>query len=399
MGMYRSKEYELAKLSSSIFVKNFPDKRSKAGKRPPLNKNNFRFKLPKDFYKESGENVNSKSYAHVINAGPHQFHKKEDSPAIVLDETYANKMDYSLALLGKVKEFTSLTNLNVVLANEGCQLVSTFPLQVEVAGGNKMICKYMCKGFTWKCRDVEIQSDVMIIPLGGCEMVLGIQWLASRGNILTNFKELKMEFKYKGKRVLLRGTPKSEIQWMQDVFAMPTTLPPKRPFDHKIPLKKGTIPINSMPYRHTPTQKDAIEVMVNELLKTGVITGVKKKDETWRMCIDYRRLNNATIKDKLPIPVIKELIDELQGSQYFTKLDLRSGYHQIRMHPEDVEKTAFKTHEGHYEFLVMPFSLTNAPSTFQALMNSLFKAFLRRFMLVFFDDILFYSPDLETHVL
>ncbi|GJS15404.1 RNA-directed DNA polymerase, eukaryota, reverse transcriptase zinc-binding domain protein [Tanacetum coccineum] len=188
MGMYRSKEDELAKLSSSIFVPNFPDKfsakelwtvckqyeivvdafipdrRSKAGKRfgfvrfikifdvdrlvnnlctiwvgrfklhaniarfqrPPLNKNNSQSShnkgdqsAPKDFYKESGENVNSKSYAHVVNAGPHQFHKKEDSPAIVLDETYANKTDYSLALLGKVKDFTSLTNLNVVLANEG----------------------------------------------------------------------------------------------------------------------------------------------------------------------------------------------------------------------------------------------------------------------------------------
>ncbi|GKB83016.1 nucleotide-binding alpha-beta plait domain-containing protein [Tanacetum coccineum] len=164
MGMYRSKEDELAKLSSSIFVTNFPDKRSKAGKRfgfvrfikifdvdhlvnnlctiwvgrfklhaniarfqrPPLNKNNSQSShnkgdqsAPKDFYKESGENVNSKSYAHVVNAGPHQFHKKEDSPAIVLDETYANKTDYSLALLGKVKDFTSLTNLNVVLANEG----------------------------------------------------------------------------------------------------------------------------------------------------------------------------------------------------------------------------------------------------------------------------------------
>jgi hypothetical protein len=124
---------------------------------------------------------------------------------------------------------------------------------------------------------------------------------------------------------------------------------------------------------------------------------VKKKDGGWRMCVDYRYLNELTVKNRYPLPIVDELLDELHGTRWFTKLDLRSGYHQIRLLPGEEYKTAFKTHHGHWEFKVMPFGLTNAPGTFQKAMNLLFAPLLRKGVLIFMDDILVYQRTLEGH--
>lgn len=163
------------------------------------------------------------------------------------------------------------------------------------------------------------------------------------------------------------------------------------------------------PYRHPKVYKDEIEKTIKELLDMEFIRRssspfassvvlVKKKDGTMRMCIDYWMFNKKTVKNKYSIPRVDDLIDELYGARYFSKIDLRSGYHQIKMKEEDIHKTTFRCHYGHFEFLVMPFGLTNAPATFQSTMNQVLREQLRRFVLVFFDDILVYNKTWEEHL-
>jgi hypothetical protein len=193
-----------------------------------------------------------------------------------------------------------------------------------------------------------------------------------------------------------------------DIFQEPTELPLEREVDHQIPLQPHDAIVNSRPYRLSFNQNDTMGSLILQLFKNKVIRPsvspysspailVKKKDDSWRLCIDYRKLNKLTVKNKYPIPIIEDLLDELHGAQIFSKIDLRSGYHQIRMQPRDIPKTAFSTHQGHFEYVVMPFGLTNAPATFQTLMNKLLHKYLRKFVLVFFDDILIYSKSVAEH--
>lgn len=208
------------------------------------------------------------------------------------------------------------------------------------------------------------------------------------------------------------GVP-AEVQALltefEDVFQEPQSVPPSRVHDHAIHLLPGTVPVNVRPYRYSPLQKDEIERQVAEMLQAGLIVPsispfaspvllVKKKDGSWRFCVDYRKLNSITLKNKFPMPIVDELLDELGGSKWFSKLDLRAGYHQIRMVPEDEHKTAFKTHCGHYQFREMPFGVCGGPSTFQCGMNFMFAPQNRKYVIMFMDDILVFSKSFLEHL-
>ncbi|KAL0562073.1 hypothetical protein IC582_002523 [Cucumis melo] len=185
-------------------------------------------------------------------------------------------------------------------------------------------------------------------------------------------------------------------------------LPPHREVEFAIELEPGTVPISRAPYRMAPAELKELKVQLQELLDKGFIRPsvspwgapvlfVKKKDGSMRLCIDYRELNKVTVKNRYPLPRIDDLFDQLQGATVFSKIDLRSGYHQLRIKDEDIPKTAFRSRYGHYEFIVMSFGLTNAPAVFMDLMNRVFREFLDTFVIVFIDDILIYSKTEAEH--
>lgn len=209
---------------------------------------------------------------------------------------------------------------------------------------------------------------------------------------------------------LLPSAIQTILQEYEHLFEAPTHLPPSRACDHSIPLIPGAKPVNIRPYRYPPSLKTEIERQVQDMLDTGVIQHshsafnspvllVKKKDNTWRFCVDFRHLNALTVKRQFPIPVMDDIFHELSAAKWFTKLDLRAGFHQILLQPGEEHKTAFSTHEGHFEFRVLAFGLTGAPATFQGAMNATLKPLLRQCVMVFFDDILIYSPSFDQHLI
>jgi hypothetical protein len=187
-----------------------------------------------------------------------------------------------------------------------------------------------------------------------------------------------------------------------DIFASPTGVSTHWQVKHPFDLTPDAPLPNGLVYRRSLMENDEIRRQIQELLQKGHIRPnsspcgssivlVQKKDETWRLCIDYRALNKITVRNRYPIPRIDDLLDQLKGAKCFNKIDLKSGYHQVPIEPTDVWKTTFKPKEGLYEWLVMPFGLTNAPTTFMRLMDDVLRPLTNSFVVVYLDDILIFN--------
>ncbi|GKA75195.1 putative reverse transcriptase domain-containing protein [Tanacetum coccineum] len=264
---------------------------------------------------------------------------------------------------------------------------------------------------------IPSKSEILIVRGDGCS-----EGHRTRLNIISCTKVQK--YLLKGSHVFLAHVTTKEIEDKSekkrledvpivkdfpDVFPEDLPgLPPTRQVEFQIDLVPGAAPVARAPYRLAPSEMKELSEQLKELSDKGFIRPssspwgapvlfVKKKDGSFRMCIDYRELNKLTVKNRYPLPRIDDLFDQLQGSSIYSKIDLRSGYHQLKVREEDISKTAFRTRYGHYEFQVMPFGLTNAPAVFMDLMNRVCKPYLDKFVIVFIDDILIYSKNKQEH--
>ncbi|KAK7264749.1 hypothetical protein RJT34_32359 [Clitoria ternatea] len=317
-----------------------------------------------------------------------------------------------------------------------------FDLFVHTPGNNPIVTSKAC----WKCPIVidgrDFKANLFCLPLSGLEVIIGLDWL-SDNHVLIDCHNKTIMFKEpvnlnpedsrfltanqvsaslkggaQGFMLLLstKGEQESKIKNLPVVCEFPDVfpedipgLPPERDVEFSIDLVPGVGPISIAPYRMSPLELAELKKQLEEMIEKQFIRPsvspwgapvllVKKKDGSMRLCVDYRQLNKVTIKNRYPLPRIDDLMDQLRGATVFSKIDLRSGYHQIRVKKEDVTKTAFRTRYGHYEYLVMPFGVTNAPAVFMDYMNRIFHPYLDKFVVVFIDDILVYSKNREEHV-
>ena len=321
---------------------------------------------------------------------------------------------------------------------------------VSVPNGDTMISERIVPCSKLVIQNKDFPADLIVLGIHDFDIVLGMDWLSKHRATLDCYKKEVRLVRLEEPSVIFQGIRKEIapslinamtaskmlrkgcqgylefvvdrrqegtrlediliVKEFPDVFPDDISgLPPDREVEFTIDLIPDTEPISIPPYRMAPAELRELKAQLEEFLSKGFIRlsispwgapvlFMKKKDGSLRLCIDYRQLNKVTIRNQYPLPRIDELFDQLQGSRVYSKIDLRSGYHQLRVQDSDVPKTAFRTRYGHYEFLVMPFGLTNAPASFMDLMNLAFQPYLDRFVIVFIDDILVYSGSLEEHV-
>ena len=320
---------------------------------------------------------------------------------------------------------------------------------VSVPNGDTMISERIVPGSRLVIQNKDFPADLIVLGIHDFDIILGMDWLSRHRATLDCYKkevrlvrpeELGVIFRGIRREIapsLINAMTASKMLWkgcqgylafvmdrrqegtrledipivkeFLDVFSDDISgLPPDREIEFIIELIPGTELISIPPYRMVPVELKELKAQLEEFLSKGFIRPstspwgapvlfVKRKDGSLRLCIDYRQLNRATISNQYPLPSIDELFDQLHGSQVYSKIDLRLGYHHLTVRENDVSKTAFRTRYGHYEFLVMPFGLTNAPAAFMDLMNRVFSPYLDKFVIVFIDDILVYSGSPEEH--
>ncbi|KAA0032780.1 pol protein [Cucumis melo var. makuwa] len=299
-------------------------------------------------------------------------------------------------------------------------------LSVSTPSGECMLSKERVKAYQIEIAGHVIEVTLLVLDMLDFDVILGMDWLAANhASIDCSRKEVISAIR--ASKLLSQGTwdilasvvdtrevdvslsSELVVRDYPDVFPEELSgLPPHREVEFAIKLEPGTVPISRALYRMTSAELKELKVQLQELLDKGFIRPsvspwgapvlfVKKKDGSMRLCIDYRELNKVTVKNRYPLPKIDDLFDQLQGATVFSKIDLRSGYHQLRIKDGDVPKTAFHSRYGHYEFIVMSFGLTNAPAVFMDLMNRVFREFLDTFVIVFIEDILIYSKTEAEH--
>ena len=254
---------------------------------------------------------------------------------------------------------------------------------------------------------ISVKEAKQVLKNGGVCLVVSVNSVVdSDSQHLASIESVNIECDDSKKQGLMAVLQKHSKTFPD---SLPNCLPPFREVNHDITIEQGHQPPSRLPYRLSRPELDELQKQLNDLLKRGFLEPskspfgaavffVKKADGTLRLVCDWRKLNKITIKTQACLPSIDDLFDAVQGSKYFTKLDLMSGYHQVCVNPQDIPKTAINTPFGHYQFTVMGFGLTNAPATFMALMNAVLRPFLRRCVVVFLDDILIYSKSWENHL-